>query len=442
MSVFELACSGTSSSSPASNAAATRSTGRDASRAPQRDFVTTISLMLASRSFFALVAPLLYSHVWISRPSSLACFHHALISHPALGSLVKSIHVGPDADVAEKDYPLIDEEGYPSEGDIAMNGAYIKCSLQGEEKSKLLPRWAGDVWRLAYSNSTPAGKAIFSALQSIQQTIDVDLGCYKHSHGGRPIAHAEYTIRVWEAQAALDCYLMAMRGYDDSCSRDPSLSKLRLPSYPTLVLTGYPTATSVNRADEGTEVPYVVSRSQLIQHLCRRDSPTDRFNHPLLFARSGIDSIKNDDHRCDPELPHDEDGFGQRGWPNLFALTGRNSSSNCLLPNTATLGSIINLLRSTLPLLINLETLSLTGFLELGLSGCSLPTVRSLAIGPGSVRVDGPLRCEGLAGVEELRLCGMKLDEAKLDEICAKMPSLRRLEVSDGQRRCYPYLQM
>lgn len=440
--IFDLACS-PSPSSP-SKAAASRATLLPPSRPPRRDLETTLNLMLASRSFYAFVAPSLYGRVWISRPSTLPCFHRALISHPALGSLIKSIHIGPDEVVPENEFPLLDEgrQSY-GRGAVPTDAAYIRCSLRSVEESDLLPRWCSEFvqWPLASPCQSPSSKAIFTALQSIQQSIDIDLRSHKRSHRGDSISHAEYTIRLWEGQAALDCYLLAMGRHDNDHTGSPSLGQCGLPAYPPLVLTGYPGSPRTSTEGKSDETCWTFSRTQLIQYLCRRQSCTDRFNHPVLFARSGIDILNDHDLEYDPELPHDANGFGGRGWPNLFSLTGPEASTGLLLPNTATLGSLINLCRSTLLLLVNLETLSLTGSLELALSGCNLDTVRNLAIGPGGSRVKTPLQYQVLAGVEELRLCGTSLNEADLEEMFAKMPSLRWLEVSNGQCRYHEYLR-
>lgn len=154
--IIDLACSPSPPSSSAGRAAR-----------PLLDIATTQSLAFASRDLYSLVVPILYSSIWITRPSSLASFHLALTSKPALGRLVKSLHVGP-SDVSPEWDPLLCDEGYilsdcSNESEMYKPDRYfLITSLQSDEEAKLLPAWCARdrQWALDEPGRSAAARAV------------------------------------------------------------------------------------------------------------------------------------------------------------------------------------------------------------------------------------------------------------------------------------------
>lgn len=432
--ILELACtSQPTASGPTTDVSLSRAFA--AVGLGRHDLATSLSLMLTCRAFYGLVVPVVYSAVWLARPSSLASFHLAITSRPALGSHVKSFHAGPGEAPVRQHKPLQRQyERAPSELYPTVK-TYVKTSLQGSKDVELLPQWySPDLkWPIHQERPTVHAQVVGRALDAAQRSIDIDLSSHDLDSAGRPLSHSEYTVRMWEVQAALDLYLIQMRCWEEGqglhdAQVPPSEAN---PSYPPLVLSGYVPPMSGQDEPRSTGTAYVSSRSALLQHLTRRNACTDRFDHRLIFARSGIDTRGSSLEGGPTERIEPDDCTGS-GWPNLFSISDR--PSNYLLPNTATIGSLLSLLRSTFPLLPNLENLSLMGFLELATSGLSLSTVRSLSIGPPAPRLFGALRLDGFTKVQELRICRSGLGKADVDNLFTVMPSLRRLSLSQGAR--------
>lgn len=266
--VIQLACS-----APCPDAASTslshQSSATSSRPRPRLDVTTTLSLMRVSQSYYSLIAPILYSHVWISRPSALASFHLALSCHPHLGLLVKSLHIGPDDELPGSYDPLVLADDCTCE-DCGPVLLHLMDSLRSEDEVKLLPRWCSPstAWPLANRGRDAAFQAVCNAILTAQRVIDIDLARYNRSVAGDPITTTERTIRLWEVQACLDCYLMALRRWEDEpgvTGRNAGKEDL-----PVLMVTGYARSPSV----DGAEV-CSVSRSDILRHLARPHSITD-----------------------------------------------------------------------------------------------------------------------------------------------------------------------
>lgn len=455
--ILDLACSSFPSTSTAGQA--TR---------PRLDLNTTLNLAFSSRGLYTLVVPILYSSVWITRPSSLASLHLALTSKPALGRLVKHLHVGPGQTSPHWNALDCDEGCIRSDcsnySEMFVPDRYLlTSSLQSKEETKLLPRWCKPTRRWALDEPAPsaAAAAVWDALLEAQWEIDIDLQkpmqCYRE-RGWRAdgMKLVDHTQRTAEAQAVLDLYLIELRrwedergigrGRGDSCEgssgeddEEEDSDESQEVEYPKLALTGYAASPArpwyLQRSDDEERI--VIDRAQILQHLARRNCEYDRFDHPVLFARSGEQSIW---------LSICEYDYGGRAttkfrkapdeyWDELFSPD--DSSPDYALPNTSTLGSLLSLLSSVLSHTTNIENLSLTGFLERAACGTRsmaavLKKLRTVSLGPPPLfGWYAPLHLQTLcAGVEELRLSGIRLHEEELDAIVKMFPRLKRFHWS------------
>lgn len=446
--VLELACSppllSSTSPEPESDADAA-----DRSRSPQLDYVTTLNLTLVSTIFYRLVAPILFHSVCISRPSALAAFGLALQNHPQLGSLVRHLHVGPMDELPGSYAALEEREGYACSQCSDLSDGYhhpctlISHSLQRSEETSLLPRWCtpNRQWDLDYPPSVSASsESVYQALREAQRAIDVDL-VKGTRHGGQALASRfDWMERIWEVQAALDLCLMMMRRWEeDHATSHISVLPCDRRDYPPLVLLGYSMAPpSKDKAWTAVE-PYVVTRSQLLRHLARRGSVTDRFDHPLLFARSGLD-LELIEAGQEVERKHNvPEGAAAGTWAS-YLFSPPDSPPDYLLPSTATLGSLLSLLHSSLSRLHGLENLALSGFLELAIcrahpTPLALPSVRSLSIGPPAPHGFGRVRLDKMRGLQHLRLCGIRIPEhGWLDGVVRKLQSLQHVQTTPGMQ--------
>lgn len=442
--IINLACMPTTTSARAGAASGTASSSADQLRPgrprPHLDTTTILSLMASCQSFYTLLAPKLYNHVWISRPSALASLQLALSSHPDLGSHVKSLYVGP-ADRLPKHYnPVVMEDDFcwEDEGEVPM--LFFTSSLRDDE-AKLLPRWCipDYRWLLDYPGETRPSEAINLALEVAQRTIDVDLGFGTYSKGGAKISEVEHIKRVFEVQAALDHYLMMMRRHEDALGlyEVEDEEDEELPEYPPLVITGYSNSPLLAEQSHGEEQSCTVDRSQLLHHLARPYSTTDRFDHPLVFARSGLETKVLTTWTEEPSRQSRYSGRGAEDWSRIFLSPA--SSVDYSLPNTASFHSLLDLLRSVLIHTHKLENLALTGFLDLALCGdhqaaLFLNHLDSVSIGPFPQRWFQPLDLQRFAGLKELRLAGIRLHYAELDAIIAMFPALRKFQWSMASR--------
>lgn len=255
-------------------------------------------------------------------------------------------------------------------------------------------------------------------------------------------------------QACLDLFLMEIRSIDDReadqwhLKHGPRKSAgcpgTGCPQYPRLNLTGAVCSGQDNTSDNDQRPAFTISRAQVIAHLSRRGSVLDRFDHPLIFARSGVfyfvhngpGRAGHDDSDIDPHgvthrpLAWEDDSedfadlFSQRGMPRDTSTSFRaDTTLDPLLPNTATLGSLLALARSVLGFTPKLTNLSLTGFLERTVCGergpPSLNVLRCLTVGPPPPYYYTPLNFGGLgcSRLEKVRVCGVMLLEQEIQSL-------------------------
>lgn len=270
-------------------------------------------------------------------------------------------------------------------------------------------------------------------------------------------------MRMWEGQAAFDLYLLRLRQIEDE--HDPQAKAEDGHHYPELVLETTPTTILQGSTLERKENTFIVTTSQLHQHLARRGSLTDRLDSPLLFARSGVLMFdyhrhsQADDIRDAPYAMEREHGqLFSRYEPHDFAdiFSWREGLSNARrhhsippfpeafavepsFSNAPTIGSILALGRSILSYTSSLESLSLTGFLERLVCGnrspAALKALQAVTIGPPPPYWYAPLHFENevFATVEKLRMCGTALTGWQLDAIKGErnqLPALTELQYS------------
>lgn len=466
------------------------------SLASETDLPSTLSLTLTSRGLYNLVVSTLYRNVHIGRPSVLQALQSTLASRPVLGRLIASLHFGPaDGNRVE----LYGDYRWPVKHNVSLEdprrsyqcASYFSSSLTRSCDEDLIPEWCKDEdlqWPLEGHHSPPdcRGRAISDALSVIQEAIDVDLGEEPYSKSrknvgsvstldcthqsllhrfelkcplARPPRQSLWVQRMLEAQAALDLFLAGMRRREEASvdysgswrakpydpSGDASIpaacTQGRCGHYPQLQLTGYPTPPQ-DTATETSDAHDVLllSRTELLAHLARPGSRTDRFDHHLLFLTSGApisDLYSNgragggsDAHRGDREPPqlHNSD-FESCASGALMLQTGIDVA----IHSTASVASLLGLARSILSFTPNVKVLSLTGVFERLACGDhlppQLPALRSLSIGPQPPHWRTPLRLSHpvLRQVKTLRLAGMMLYEEEVKAL-AELLDRGRLE--------------
>lgn len=460
--IIELACSNGPPLSSSLAAAGVGAAATSYTSCPGLDATTTLNLALAARSLYALVIPSLYSMVSLSLPSTLAAFHHALTAKPALGRLVKSLHVGLWSP-APAWYALEYRQGYvrsggPNESEIyEPDRRFMRTSLQSERERKLLPLWcsADDRWSVDEPGSGAAAIAVWDALYEAQWVINIKLWqpSSRMQSADRELFYVvDRTQCIAESQAVLDLYLIELRRWEDKTGishsggagkeesgsntdgKEDRESKIEEPKYPTLVLTGYPRSSRrhVSSKSSANKERFVLDRSQVLQHLARPGSAYDSFYHPLLFARSGEQiTLLSSEHDYEGRATHKFLREPEEDWDEFFFDPYKASSMDWTLSNTATIGSLLSLLSSVLSHTMSLENLSLT-FLERAACGTRgtaavLRKLRTISLGPPPFRWYAPLRLEFLpASLAELRLCGIRLHEEELEAIVKMFPRLKR----------------
>lgn len=270
-----------------------------------------------------------------------------------------------------------------------------------------------------------------------------------------------------EVQACLDLFLMQIRSIDDNEAdewhlkhgprKGPSCPGTGCPRYPRLVVTGTASSNNPSVTDPSDSRPvFSVSRAQLLAHLARRGSVTDRFDHPLLFMRSGVDHFVisgpgraghddgtgRDVHKVkQPPLSSEDDSedyadlFSERGLARDRARRYRPCTAlDPLLPSTATLGSLLGLARAVLSFTPKLANLSLTGFMERAVCGTRAPPglngLKSLSVGPPPPYYYATLNLNGavMARLERLRICGVMLFEEEVASLERELPALKELQ--------------
>lgn len=417
------------------------------------DYKTALSLALASRSMYALVTPILYRNVQLTRPSMLSDFLQAVSADPALGQLVRSLHVGPRQHLPDRWWPL--------GSFLGEREPKIMTSLEDVD---LLPQWCCPRrrWPLKITKAASSREqAVLRAVNAAQRALGVDLVHPRHSPSGQDVGSLQWFIGVIEVGAALDLYLMEMRRLEDQArwpvppwagewysTHGPSDVGEPCPNYPPLLIT---TASSVP-SNKGPKSFFVLPYAKVLDHLATRGSPTDFFDHPLICARSQLKVLDFDwagqahgsrllfnDARRYRRHEADETVINQGRFNKAFELASVafphridavpfldvSTPLDVALARTSTVGGLISMVRSLLTLTPTLDNLFLAGFAQqvaCELAAGPLP-LRLLHLGPLTFRHEGSLdvsfKQARYPGMEKVFITGCDLYERKIASIVA-----------------------
>lgn len=257
-------------------------------------------------------------------------------------------------------------------------------------------------------------------------------------------------MRTLEVQAALDLYLAAMRRIEESSDdfqgswrsrpagpdeQVPYLCrKGRCGHYPSLeVVKELPQSDAAPEETSSSQTPLRLSRAQLLHHVFRAGALTDRFDHPLLAMRSGVELHRLQDSGRTGRRHHDREFVQMDDFSTILSTEQAGTLSYDGLSITISdENQVLDQARSILACTPELSNLSLTGFLEK--TFCSsqpspvLPSLRAATFGPPPPYFVRPLALDSpaLAKIEGLRICGVMLIESELRAIAKH---LRHLEV-------------
>lgn len=290
-----------------------------------------------------------------------------------------------------------------------------------------------------------------------------------------------YEVKIFMIQAALDLYLLQMRRVEErdgllvrpwseaTAAAEETNQRLhtgKCRSYPPLLVkTPWPSKAAVDAISKGPK-PFVITLAQINEHLARRGSTTDRFDHPLIFSRSGVKNFLDEGPGRgeyvgqDPyQLAHEDDFrplykdkkydgdyadlWGVRGLDRGYRREGvvlppdLSSDIDPTSPTAATLGSLLTMTRAILCTTPSLVNLSLSGFLERAVCGSRSPpglkALKELSLGPAPPFWYAPMRLHhtALESVEKLRIVGVQLFKSEIADIAGRrgaLPNLREVE--------------
>lgn len=466
--VIDLACLGRPPSSPNSSGSFF-----------QRDVPTMLSLNLVCLEMHDYVQPIIYQKIAITRPSALYALHQVLQAHPERARLVEEIHVGPQEilppywwplSVLDAPKPRLAPRRY-ARLDFGISSHPRRLLSSSLDQSSLpFGCETRQAWSLDRSESSCREEAVHDALEQAQISLGVDLLREK-------VLGIE---RLYEVQAALDLYLAHVKSVEE---QRPELILMARPGaqvpprttvsdiYSRLALTDVPASIpslwlDLNpqsfRPAEAYDGMFVVSYLQLLCHLARPGAITDRFDHPLLFGRSGFDTHLSEPERDNSRLEEPpqvcSSGYGYQlhhgtwhveGEPDTFywpqlpflrAIVNNATTTQDERPlvarvvHTGTVSSILRLARGVLASTTGVKTVSLTGFLQHAVGTQRLPSLRRLSLGPSPPCWKADPALQGLDQVEELRICGVSLERDQTWYITSKMKRLRTLEWSLRER--------
>lgn len=145
---------------------------------PQLDVPTIIKLCLVSHHLYRSLIGTLYARVCISRPSALLQLHRTLSSRPALGRLIRTMHVGPLEAAPDSWQPLSHGFAARSQGRPAAPASDLKCGLETPEEEALLPIWykPGRRWRMedGLNASNCQEEAVYAAIRVAAYALNVN----------------------------------------------------------------------------------------------------------------------------------------------------------------------------------------------------------------------------------------------------------------------------
>lgn len=421
---------------------------------------TMLRLSLSCKEFYYVVTPLLYAFVRLPAPSALRSFQQALATRPALGSFVKALHIGPNGALPDRWWPIESSSG---------NDWYFRVNLTSTFDDPRRPSWACPSHGLCMeictneSEECPFGKAISNSFEAASRGLDVDLHHTNKGYSGQEIGSDAWHVRVLEVQAAMELWCFGTKRSDEDAKQGTGETEYyRLKTkYPRLVVLGG--GESSSKGQGASTDTFFVTRHQIYERMAREGAPTDHFNHPLLYARSGMGWIAEgpNDLKHGVQAPR-EDGGHEENPSDVFACPRRGSSpsgadplgsnngySRSLsepldpaIPSAATIGGNLGLARSVLSLTPHLTSLSLTSFLQCAVVGQRAPPafegLKSLTIGPTHNGCSFAHRYDHqtLSSLEKLRICGQTPTPQDIATIVGDdaFPNLKELEWSVVER--------
>lgn len=428
------------------------------SSAARQETKQALALALVSRSCYTIVAGWLYRNVRATTPSALRQLHATLSSRPDLCALVKSLHLGPDADLPNLGWPL----KMMTVPDDRHQEFHLMPSLPTDRHRHHLPAWygPGSAFRLKGTRGeTCEDFSIFNALRAAMKDLDVDPEKMRYSQSGRAIGLRSWCARIFLLKAALDLYLMEVqRVYDERggvvpkswwiFQRTPTACRTSTCGhYPSLGVLHVPITSATALRYPNTRL---VTVSQLWQYLEEPGGPIDHFDSVVLLTRStrsGLNLTERDWPAVFLQLggPHadrydyewreamEKDG-GEDYTPQALPLDGEELEG-ASGPTTAgpshKVEDLLDLARSVLELTAQVSNLSLTSYLHRALPAVPSPlSLRSLSIGPyssWSFPVFRSLGMERLKNMLRLRIVG-RISDNDANVLCHELPALKELE--------------
>lgn len=316
-----------------------------ADRSPlELDVSTTLSLTLVSREVYSFVAGILYDHVVITRPSILRSFVAAIHLRPALGRLVRSLWIG-NIDAIHNEWWPLRAAGNAMVSSITDSSLLPRGTTLGQQWtiSTLYPSMLAEQQGLyLHSKQLPDDdegltdytRSRISYLLTASSWSIANTGVHPSSIGFSRsgwIGDDEWTVRVYQLQGRLDAILLQLT--KDNGQWRPLDFYLSLPS----------------------ATPF---------------RGVDRFDHPLVYARSGATALRVPSNAWHAEDVGRDRGDSAEDYADLFhtgAPEGRVLHYNT--HNDSTIGGILNACRSLLAMLPLLQHFGCTGYLERAIAG-------------------------------------------------------------------------
>lgn len=437
------------------------------------DTATARALCLASRELNDLAISSLYGDIVITRPSALYFLDRTLKACPERAKLTRRLHLGPldalPADWWPVTYAYPEGEGWTTKNNryFGQPFAWIKTTLSQEELPSGYSQ--GHAWALGRTLPSCREAAIRDAIHAAQGFFGVYLDEETRKACTRRMAG------ILEVQAALDLYLEGVRRFEENDDTHQRLAPSRAREvgcrddscqhYMSLHITGATHRPYASRRPQRLGGQQQIDRLAILRHLARPGSLTDRFDHPIIFARSGFDVPV----APGPGRGHKDHVPGRRTfyairsktwdlsnvhekheWPDLAALQRDKAewehntvsdkkrcqaiaTRNDMLIKTGTVGQALRLARAVYALFSNLTDLSLTGFFEAIFdfdSNQQIDHLRRLSFGPPPPFWDRQLALSGFSGLEKLHLCGIVVNEPEILFITNEMPLLKEFQWS------------
>lgn len=410
---------------------------------------TMLALLSTCKPFYILIAPMLYRRVRVTRPSVLSQLQQTLNARPSLGRIMTALHIGPDHTLPKDWWPI---------RRVRRHHRAFKLRLADTSSGCRAPWRTCEVLEFelgegeADEESNAEKRALHEALKAACRDLKVDLNA-KRELGEHYSGSDEWHLRVLEAQAAVELYTLQMRKWDSGAKAEEGeagrKAKRTKTVYPALRVQS-----SALPTDSGDT--FVVTRAQIIERLASAGSPTDLFDHPVLFARSVLPWYARDYggklHSGDVRAGNLE------AWddiPDVFGATHSIarppgewttpfddywSLLNLSHFSTFTASGCLAIARSLMALVRDVKTLALTGIFT-GLMECEgpaqIPFVLGVSLGPASPGWNERIVLDysGIVGLEELRVCDVPLDERAAARLAGNTSCLRELTFFEWSMR-------